>query len=76
MRVVFRCDPALVGHLPDLHAPTLPDWLCYMPQTTASDLHPAPMPTVKQCPPFIDALTHGFVIPLACDVHVRGGMLS
>lgn len=76
MRVVFRCDPALVGCLPEPQVPTLPEWLRAMPRTAASDLHPAPVRTVKQCPPFIDAMTHGFVIPLACDVHVRGGTLS
>jgi len=76
MRVLFRCDPALVGMLPPPHPPGLPDWVRAMPRTAASDLHPAPVRTVKQCPPFIDAMSHGFVIPLACDVHVRGGTLS
>ena len=76
MRVVFRCDPALVGHLPAPHAPALPDWLRTMPRTAPSPLHPAPVRTVKQCPPFIDAMTHGFVIPLACDVRIGGGTLS
>ncbi|MDP9097076.1 MAG: hypothetical protein M3N26_11100, partial [Pseudomonadota bacterium] len=76
MRVVFRCDPALVGRLPPPHRPELPGWLRTMPREAPSDLHPAPVRTVKQCPPFIDAMTHGFVIPLACDVHVREGTLS
>ena len=26
------------------------------------------MRTVKQCPPFVDAMAHGFIIPLPCDV--------
>ena len=76
MQVLFRCDPALRGLLPPPHPPALPDWLRTMPRTAASDLHPAPVRTVKQCPPFIDAMSHGFVIPLACDVHVRAGTLS
>ena len=76
LRVVFRCDPALVGHLPRPHPPALPAWVRTMPQAAASTLHPAPVRTVKQCPPFIDAMQHGFVIPLACDVHVQGGALS
>jgi hypothetical protein len=29
--------------------------------------------TVKRCPPFIDAMTCGFLIPLICDVRVEGG---
>lgn len=27
--------------------------------------------TVKRCVPFLDALTHGYIIPLWCDVYVR-----
>ena len=29
--------------------------------------------TVKRCPPFIDAMTSGFLIPLICDVRVENG---
>jgi hypothetical protein len=29
--------------------------------------------TVKRCPPFIDAMTHGFLIPLICDLRVENG---
>lgn len=28
---------------------------------------------MKQCPPFVDAMMHGFTIPLPCDVHVADG---
>lgn len=78
MRVVFRCDPALLGVLPRPVAArdALPDWLRAMQRTALSDMHPAPVRTVKQCPPFIDAMTHGFVVPLPCDVAVRAGTLS
>jgi len=31
--------------------------------------------TVKRCPPFIDAMTSGFLIPLICDVVVEDGQL-
>jgi hypothetical protein len=78
MRVLFRCDPALLGALPE---PTpareaLPEWLRAMPRIAPSDMHPAPVRTVKQCPPFVDAMSHGFVIPLPCDVTVSAGTLS
>lgn len=78
MRVVFRCDDALLGRLPRpvAAAEALPDWLRAMPRTAASDMHPDAVRTVKQCPPFVDAMAHGFVIPLPCDVVVRGGTLS
>ena len=78
MKVTFRCDPALDGLLPR-PAPSraaLPDWLRRMKPEADSDLHPGPVRTVKHCPPFIDAMTHGFVLPLPCDVTVAGGRLS
>jgi hypothetical protein len=31
---------------------------------------------VKKCPPFIDAMTYGFLIPLAIDLEVRDGEFS
>ena len=78
MRVRFRCDPALLGHIPPPipARAALPEWLRAMPATAASDLHGGPVRTVKQCPPFVDAMAHGFVIPLPCDVTVKHGRLS
>lgn len=78
MRVIFRCDPCLKGHLPEpLPArAALPDWLRQMPSTAYSDTHGSDIRTVKQCPPFVDAMTHGFVFTLPCDVHVRDGVFS
>src|SRR5262249_27918953 len=32
--------------------------------------------TVKRCPPFIDAMTYGFLIPLACDLKLTNGEFS
>ena len=32
--------------------------------------------TVKKCPPFIDAMTFGFLIPLIADLRAENGMLS
>ena len=70
MQIVFRCDPAMLDYLirptPARHA--LPDWLRTMPRTAFSETHGQDVRTVKQCPPFVDAMAHGFVIPLPCDV--------
>jgi hypothetical protein len=78
MRVTFRCDPALIDRLarpiPARHA--LPEWLRTMPGTAWSALHDEDVRTVKHCPPFVDAMAFGFVIPLPCDVTVRDGVLS
>ncbi len=78
MRITFRCDPALIDRLerPVPARAALPDWLRAMPATVFSPLHDTEVRTVKQCPPFVDAMSHGFVIPLPCDITVRNGRLS
>jgi hypothetical protein len=78
MRVVFRCDPALYDRLPRPVAAraALPEWLRTMPASSFSELHGQDIRTVKQCPPFVDAMAHGFLIPLPCDVAVRDGRFS
>jgi len=75
MRIVFRCDPALAETLPQpVPARTvLPDWLRKMPAKAYSEIHGRDIRTVKQCPPFVDAMTHGFMILLPCDVTVENG---
>jgi hypothetical protein len=78
MRIVFRCDPALYDRLPrPLPARrALPDWLRDMPPLAFSETHGQDIRTVKQCPPFVDAMAHGFIMPLPCDVTVRDGKFS
>jgi hypothetical protein len=78
MRIIFRCDPALQAHLPPPVAAraTLPDWLRDMPPRAYSPTHGQDVRTVKHCPPFIDAMTYGFIMPLPCDVIMRDGTLS
>jgi hypothetical protein len=78
MRIVFRCDPALADHLPKpLPArAALPDWVRAMQSRAFSPTHGQEVRTVKQCPPFIDAMTYGFIMPLPCDVTVQAGALS
>ena len=73
MRMIFRCDPALSDHLPR-PVPArgmLPDWLRAMPAKAHSDIHGRDIRTVKQCPPFIDAMAYGVTILLPCDVTRR-----
>ncbi len=78
MRIVFRCDPALYDRLPRPTAArgALPDWLRNMPASAFSELHGQEIRTLKHCPPFIDAMAHGFIIPLPCDVAVHDGKFS
>ena len=78
MNIHFRCDPALFDLLPRpvLAKTALPDWLRQMAPRAPSSVHQRSIRTVKQCPPFVDAMTHGFLIPLPCDVIVRAGQFS
>lgn len=78
MRIVFRCDPALREILPPPvpAREALPAWLRGMARTAFSETHGGEIRTLKHCPPFVDAMSHGFIIPLPCDVAVQGGRLS
>jgi hypothetical protein len=73
--LTFRCPKELDGLIP---APVpaaqgLPTWLKTMPSTAFSGLMSGEDNTVKRCPPFVDAMTCGFLIPLICDVKVENG---
>lgn len=78
MNITFRCDPALIDLLPRpvLAKGALPAWLRDMAPRVASSVHQRHIRTLKQCPPFVDAMTHGFLIPLPCDVTVEAGRFS
>lgn len=78
MRIVFRCDPSLIDVLPrPIRArEALPDWLRQMAPRAPSELHGREIRTLKQCPPFVDAMSHGFMVLLPCDVQVRQGRFS
>jgi hypothetical protein len=78
MKIVLRCDPALRELLPPPvpARQALPDWLRAMAPRTPSAMHGRPVRTVKQCPPFVDAMAHGFTVLLPCDVRVQDGRFS
>ena len=78
MNIIFRCDPTLIDLLPHpVPAKTmLPDWLRQMAPKVPSMVHQRSIRTVKQCPPFVDAMTHGFMVLLPCDVTVKAGQFS
>jgi hypothetical protein len=74
----FRCPEGLEALLPP---PTpaafgLPGWLRSMPAQAFSAIAAREDDTVKRCPPFVDAMTAGFLIPLMCDVTVKDGAFS
>jgi hypothetical protein len=76
MKVTFRCDLALIDLLPRPvpARAALPDWLRAMAPRVPSAVHGREIRTVKQCPPFVDAMRHGFMLVLPCDVAVGPGM--
>ena len=77
MRMTFRCDPKLADHLtrPYPARRALPDWLRAMPAKAHSDIHGRDIRTVKQCPPFVDAMAYGVMIPLPCDIRIEAGTI-
>jgi hypothetical protein len=78
MRVIFRCPPELIEVLPR-PVPArdgLPEWLRAMPGEALVAELGGEVRTLKHCPPFIDAMRTGFLMPLAADVSVEGGTFS
>lgn len=74
----FRCPPELEETLPRPVPAVqgLPGWFKNMPVRAFSALAQADLFTVKKCPPFIDAMTYGFLVPLATDIRVEDGEFS
>jgi hypothetical protein len=75
MALTFRCPAELESVLPrPIPAMRgLPDWFKAMPATTYNPTIGDETQTLKRCPPFIDAMTYGYLIPLATDLEVRDG---
>ena len=73
MKLKFRCPPGLDKIFPwPLPAVLgLPEWFKSLPQKAFNPTMGEDSLTVKKCPPFIDAMTYGFLIPLAADLEVR-----
>jgi len=73
--VTFRCPPELATVLPRPIPAVLglPDWFKALPQKAFSPDLQGEYLTVKKCPPFIDAMTYGFLMPLATDLKVENG---
>ena len=78
MTLIFRCPAALENLLPRPIPAVqgLPDWFKTLPQKAFNSTMGEEVDTVKKCPPFIDAMTYGFLIPLAMDLKIKGGEFS
>jgi hypothetical protein len=75
MTLTFRCPPGLENLLPRPIPAVqgLPEWFKAMPPKAFNPTMGIDDLTVKKCPPFIDAMTYGFLIPLPVDLEVRDG---
>jgi len=78
MTLIFRCPPALENLLPRPIPAVqgLPNWFKSLPSKAFNPTMAKEVETVKKCPPFIDAMTYGFLIPLAMDLKVENGEFS
>ncbi len=76
--VKFRCPPQMEAILPRPIPAVrgLPDWFKALPQNCFSAISNKELMTVKKCPPFIDAMTYGFLMPLAADIKAEKGEFS
>src|SRR5262249_16804661 len=74
----FRCQAEFEELIPRPMpaALGLPSWFKALPQKAFSVTDGMPAHAIKKCPPFIDAMTYGFLIPLAMDLEVRDGEFS
>ena len=78
MKIKFRCPPELKDVLPRPYPAkrALPEWLKIMPMSAHSPDLGREINTVKHCPPFIDAMSYGFVMPLMTDLKVEKGLFE
>jgi len=75
--VIFRCPPELDAILPRPVPAVrgLPDWFKALPMKSHNGIS-GEIPTIKKCPPVIDAMTYGFLMGLTCDLTVENGEFS
>jgi hypothetical protein len=78
MKITFRCASEHEALLPRpvLAKGHLPDWLKRMPASAISEVAGTEVRTLKHCPPFIEAVGAGFLMPLACDIRIRNGTFA
>lgn len=69
-KIEFLCYEEDLGNIPEPYPAKklIPEWFKALPMR----MHPGlDSGTVKRCPPFLDAMTTGWIIPLAADVEIK-----
>src|ERR1700740_3209337 len=76
--ITFRCPPELEAVLPRPIPAVegIPLWFKTMPQTAFSTMLQTEQMTMKKCPPVIDAMVSGFLMPLVADIRVEDGTFT
>ena len=69
-KIKFFCDPECKDVIPEPYPARklMPDWYKKLPNFTDSPDEKFDFKTLKRCPPFLDAMSTGWIIPLAADV--------
>ena len=69
-KIKFFCDPECQDVIPEPYPARklMPDWYKKLPNFTESPDEKFDFKTLKRCPPFLDAMSTGWIIPLAADV--------
>jgi len=70
-KIEFLCDPKLKDVIPEPYPAKrlIPDWYKRLESYFNEQNEVTPIPTLKRCPPVLDAFSAGWIIPLAADVH-------
>lgn len=66
----FLCKEEFFGNIPEPYPSRklIPDWYKSLPMKLGKGFEES---TLKRCPPFLDAMTVGWIIPLAADVYLK-----
>lgn len=70
----FLCNPDLKGIIPEPYPAKkyIPEWYKKLElYHTPGGQDWRPTPTLKRCPPFLDALCAGWIIPLVAEIHFQ-----
>jgi hypothetical protein len=72
-KIKFYCNERCRGVIPEPYQSrkVMPDWYKKLANYTQKPETGMEMPTLKRCPPFLDAMTTGWIIPLAADITVK-----
>ena len=62
--IEFHAEPEVFGKIPEPFPASraVPDWLKQLPIDREGE------PTIKRCPPFLQAMTAGYIIPVPFDI--------